>query len=227
VLRQAGGLVFPVRSARAGRRHVKGDQLVQGIEDPSRRRRRDVRSRGRGIGLTVVSASASTPACTGITSGSLAGSCGDLANSNGYGLAVKVSQHYSGRGGNGRPQQNAQITSSNKLNTDTGTDFYAHQTNGNDNERTLEYAPGGNRTHECVTQAYANAGLTLARCNGGANQEFYGIGDTQDDTGNSNGGIQFVNAATGRVIVIGKGQVSTAPLANSSNTSGSYLHYVG
>jgi hypothetical protein len=182
---------------------------------------------GGGAGLTVVSASASTPACTGITSGPLAGSCGDLANTSGYGLAVKVSQHYSGRGGHGQPQQDAQITSSNKLTTDTGTDFYAHQTNGNDNERVLEYAPGGKKSHECVTQQRANAELTLAPCHGGADQEFYGIGATQDDTGNSNQGIQFVNAATGQVIVIGKSQVSTAPLANSSNTTGSYLHYVG
>ena len=183
---------------------------------------------GSGIGLTVVSASASTSACTGITAGPLAGSCGDLANVSGYGLAVKSNAGTNNHNWNqNRQQPGLELTSSKKLTTDTGTDFYAHQTNGNDNERVLEYAPGGRRSGQCVTQAWANAGLTLTRCNGGASQEFYGVGDTQNDTGNDNHGIQWANAATGKVIVIGKGQVSTAPLANSSNTAGSYLHYVG
>ncbi len=182
-----------------------------------------------GIGVGVVSAGASTSACTGITQGPLAGSCGDLANSSGYGLAVKVSNS---RGGNpwDRNQNRApsyQLSSSKATSTDTGTDFYAHQTNGNDNERVLEWAPGGRRSGLCVTQTSAYASLTLAHCDGGASQEFYGIGDTQNDTGNSNHGLQWLNAATGRVIVIGNGHVSTDSLASSSHDAGSYLHYVG
>ncbi|HEY0719419.1 MAG TPA: hypothetical protein VGD68_17530, partial [Streptosporangiaceae bacterium] len=41
-----------------------------------------------GIGVGVISAGASTAACTGITTGPLAGSCSDLVTSGGVGLAV-------------------------------------------------------------------------------------------------------------------------------------------
>jgi hypothetical protein len=168
-----------------------------------------------GIGVGVVSAGASTTACNN-AGGALAGSCGDLANANGYGLAVQTPTH-------GNVGAGAHIVSSNDLTTKT-TDFYAHQTNGNGNERVFEYAPKAKRSGLCVTSS--RRGLTLQDCNGSASQEFYGIGDTQNDTNNSNGGLQWLNAATGGVIDISKQGVTQDSLASSSKTKGTYLHWV-
>jgi hypothetical protein len=171
-----------------------------------------------GIGVGVVSAGASTTACNNATR-ALAGSCGDLATASGYGLAVQTPTH-------GRVSAGAHIVSSNNLTASTTTDFYAHQTNGNDNERVLEYAPGARRSGLCVTSS--RSGLTLQHCsNNSASQEFYGVGDTQNDTGNSNGGLQWLNAATGGVIDISnRGYVTQDGLSSSSTDRGTYLHWV-
>ena len=169
-----------------------------------------------GIGVGVVSAGASTTDCNNAT-GTLAGSCGDLANANGYGLAVQTPTH-------GKVGAGDQIVSSNALTTSKTTDFYAHQTNGNDNERVFEYAPNANRSGLCLTSS--RRGLTLQDCDGSASQEFYGVGDTQDDTGNTNGGLQWVNAATGGVIDITKQSVTQEGLSSSSRDKGTYLHFV-
>jgi hypothetical protein len=173
-----------------------------------------------GIGVGIASAGASTTDCNNAT-GVLAGSCGDLANASGYGLAVQDPTH-------GQVGAGDQIVSSNALTTSKTTDFYATQTNGNDNERVLEYAPNAKVSGLCITQTSAWGGLTLQRCGGRytADQEFYGLGDTQNDTGNSNGGLQWLNAATGRVIDITKRGVTMDGLASSSNNSGTYLHWV-
>jgi hypothetical protein len=168
-----------------------------------------------GIGVGVISAGASTSGCAN-AAGQLAGSCGDLVASSGYGLAVK--------GGNAK--LNAEIVGSNDTSTSKATDFYAHQTNGNDNERVLEYAPNGQRSHLCITQTSQWAGLTLRYCDNSADQEFYGLGDTQNDTGNGNGGIQWLNADTGRVIDINRSKVTTDGLSSSSHDNGTYLHWV-
>jgi hypothetical protein len=165
-----------------------------------------------GIGVGIVSAGASTTACNTAT-GALDGSCGDLANANGYGLAVQAPTH-------GKVSAGAQIVSSNALTTSKTTDFYAHQTNGNPNERVFEYAPNAKRSSLCMTSS--RRGLTLQDCNGSADQEFYGIGDTQNDTG----GLQWVNASTGGVIDITKQGVTQDSLSSSSNTHGTYLHWV-
>ncbi len=169
-----------------------------------------------GIGVGVVSAGASTTACNNAT-GALAGSCGDLANANGYGLAVQTPTH-------GHVSAGAYIVSSNALSTSKTTDFFAHQTNGNANERVLEYAPNAKRSGLCITSS--RRGLTLQDCDGRANQEFYGVGNTQDDTNNANGGLQWVNAATGGVIDITKQGVTQEGLPSSSYTHGTYLHWV-
>jgi hypothetical protein len=171
-----------------------------------------------GIGVGVVSAGASTTACNNAT-GALLGSCGDLVTASGYGLAVQTPTH-------GHVSAGAHIVSSNNVSTSTATDFYAHQTNGNDNERVLEYAPGAHRSGLCVTASRSS--LTLQRCsNNSASQEFYGLGDTQNDTGNTNGGLQWLNAATGGVIDISNhGNVSLEELSRSSNDRGTYLHWV-
>ena len=173
-----------------------------------------------GIGVGVVSAGASTTACNSAT-GDLSGSCGDLVNASGYGLAVQTPTH-------GHVSAGAQIVSSNNLTTSTATDFYAHQTNGNDNERVFEYAPKAKVSGLCITEKSAWGGLTLQNCGGryAADQEFYGLGDTQNDTGNTNGGLQWLNAATGHVIDITKHSVTTKELSSSSYTSGTYLHWV-
>jgi hypothetical protein len=170
-----------------------------------------------GIGVGVVSAGASTAACNNAT-GALAGSCGDLVTNSGYGLAVQTPSH-------GHVSAGAHIVSSNNVTTSTATDFYAHQTNGNDNERVLEYAPNAHRSGLCVTASRSS--LTLQRCSrNSASQEFYGLGDTQDDTGNSNHGLQWLSASTGGVIDIGhRGNVSLEELSRASNDSGTYLHW--
>lgn len=170
-----------------------------------------------GIGVGVVSASASTAGCTNAT-GALAGSCGDLVAHNGYGLAVKVAKH-------GKTSAGDQIVGSKSYTSSTTTDFYAHQTNGNDNERVLEYAPGGKTSGLCISGG--RNGLTLAHCsNHSASQEFYGLGDTQNDPGNSNGGLQWLNAGTGRVIDISsKGNVTLVGLSGSSTNSATYLNW--
>lgn len=171
-----------------------------------------------GIGVGVVSAGASTSACNN-AGGDLSGSCGDLVTSNGHGLAVKTARH-------GWAAANDQIVSSSAVSTSTATDFYAHQTNGNDNERVLEFAPGAVRSHLCVTAGWG--GLTLQRCdNHSASQEFYGVGNTQDDTAGSNGGLQWLSASTGKVIDISnRGSVRLVGLSSSSHDSGTYLHWV-
>ncbi len=169
-----------------------------------------------GIGVGVVSAGASTTACN-TAGGALAGSCGDLAAASGYGLAVQTPAH-------GKVGAGAKIVSSNALTTSKTTDFYAHKTNGNDNERVFEYAPNAKRSGLCVTSS--RRGLTLQDCNDSASQEFYGVGDTQNDTANSNGGLQWVNAATGGVIDISKQNVTQASLSSSSHDKGTYLHWV-
>jgi hypothetical protein len=171
-----------------------------------------------GIGVGVVSAGASTAACNNAT-GALAGSCGDLVTASGYGLAVQTPTH-------GHVSAGARIVSSNHVASSTTTDFYAHQTNGNDNERVLEYAPGAHESGLCVTASRSS--LTLQRCSrNSASQEFYGLGDTQNDTGNSNGGLQWLNAATGGVIDISnRGNVSLEGLSRASNDRGTYLHWV-
>jgi hypothetical protein len=171
-----------------------------------------------GIGVGVVSAGASTNACNN-AGGALSGSCGDLATASGYGLAVQTPSH-------GHVSAGARIVSSNHLTSSTSTDFYAHQTNGNDNERVLEYAPGAHESGLCVTASRSS--LTLQRCSrNSASQEFYGLGDTQNDTGNTNGGLQWLNAATGGVIDISNhGNVSLEELSRSSTDHGTYLHWV-
>ena len=171
-----------------------------------------------GIGVGVVSAGASTSACNN-AGGALSGSCGDLATNSGYGLAVQTPSH-------GGVSAGAHIVSSNALTTSKTTDFYAHQTNGNANERVFEYAPNAHRSGLCITSS--RRGLTLQRCsNHSASQEFYGVGDTQNDTGNSNGGLQWLNAATGGVIDISNhGYVTQDGLSSSSHDSGTYLHWV-
>jgi hypothetical protein len=170
-----------------------------------------------GIGVGVVSAGASTTACNN-AGGALAGSCGDLATASGYGLAVQTPTH-------GGVSAGARIVSSNALTTSKTTDFYAHKTNGNDNERVFEYAPNARRSGLCITSS--RRGLTLQDCNDSASQEFYGIGDTQNDTGNGNGGLQWVNAATGGVIDISNhGYVTQESLSSSSHDKGTYLHWV-
>jgi hypothetical protein len=172
-----------------------------------------------GIGVGVVSAGASTTKCDNAT-GKLAGSCGDLVNRNGYGLSVIL-------GADGKADLNDRVGSSNDVTGSDTTDFYASQTNGNDNERVLEYAPKAKRSGLCVTQPSARSGLRLRSCGtADASQEFYGIGDTQDDTGNSNGGLQWVNAATGDVISITKQGITLEPLTSSSKDKSSYLHWV-
>ena len=173
---------------------------------------------GIGVGVGVVSAGASTTACNNAT-GALAGSCGDLVTNSGYGLAVQTPSH-------GGVSAGARIVSSNHVTSSTSTDFYAHQTNGNDNERVLEYAPGAHESGLCVTASRSS--LTLQRCSrNSASQEFYGLGDTQNDTGNSNGGLQWLNAATGGVIDISShGNVSLEELSRSSTDHGTYLHWV-
>jgi hypothetical protein len=169
-----------------------------------------------GIGVGVVSAGASTSACDNAT-GALAGSCGDLVAASGYGLAVQTPAH-------GKVSAGAHIVSSNAVTTSKTTDFYARKTNGNDNERVLEYAPNAKRSGLCITSS--RRGLTLQDCNDSASQEFYGVGDTQNDTGNSNGGLQWVNAATGGVIDISKQSVTQDGLSSSSHDKGTYLHWV-
>ena len=170
-----------------------------------------------GIGVGVVSAGASTAACNNAT-GALAGSCGDLAAASGYGLAVQTPTH-------GNVSAGAHIVSSNALTTSKTTDFYAHKTNGNANERVLEYAPNARRSGLCITSS--RRGLTLQDCDGSASQEFYGVGNTQDDTNNSNGGLQWLNAATGGVIDISNhGSVTQDGLSSSSHDNGTYLHWV-
>jgi hypothetical protein len=171
-----------------------------------------------GIGVGVVSAGASTSACNNVT-GALAGSCGDLVTASGYGLAVQTPSH-------GHVSAGARIVSSHNVTTSTATDFYAHQTNGNDNERVLEYAPGGHESGLYVTAS--RNGLTLQRYSrNSASQEFYGLGDTQNDTGNSNHGLQWLSAATGGVIDISNhGNVSLDGLSSSSNDNGTYRHWV-
>jgi hypothetical protein len=169
-----------------------------------------------GIGVGVVSAGASTNACNTAT-GALDGSCGDLVAASGYGLAAQTPTH-------GKVGAGDQIVSSNAVTSSKTTDFYAHKTNGNDNERVLEYAPNAKRSGLCITSS--RRGLTLQNCNGSASQEFYGIGDTQADTSNSNGGLQWVNASTGGVIDIGKKSVTQDSLSSSSKTKGTYLHWV-
>jgi hypothetical protein len=171
-----------------------------------------------GIGVGVVSAGASTTACTNAT-GKLAGSCGDLVAKSGYGLAAQA-------GRNGKVTSGANIVSSNKVSTSPTTDFYAYKSNGNDNERVLEYAPSAKESGLCITQTSSRSGLTLQRCDKrSANQEFYGLGDTQNDPGNSNGGLQWLNAATGGVINISKWGVSMSGLAGSSGDAGTYLNW--
>lgn len=170
-----------------------------------------------GIGVGVASAGASTAAC--ITTGPLAGSCGDLATASGHGLAVRTDRH-------GRASAGDQIVASTALTSSTATDFYAHQTNGSVSERVLEYAPGGVESGLYVTASWG--GLTLQRhSRDSASQEFYGIGDTQNDTSGGNGGLQWLSASTGKVIVINGGRVSLDSLAGSSYGSGTYLHWVG
>jgi hypothetical protein len=122
----------------------------------------------------------------------------------------------------------AHIVSSNAVTTSKTTDFYATQTNGNDNERVFEYAPNANVSGLCITETSTWGGLTLQRCGGRhtADQEFYGLGDTQNDTGNSNHGLQWLNATTGHVIDITKHSVTTKELSSSSYTNGTYLHWV-
>jgi hypothetical protein len=171
-----------------------------------------------GIGVGVVSAGASTTACNNAT-GALLGSCGDLVTASGHGLAVQTPTH-------GHVSAGAHIVSSNNVTTSSTTDFYAHQTNGNDNERVLEYAPGGHESGLYVTAS--RNGLTLQHhSRNSASQEFYGLGDTQNDTGNTNGGLQWLSAATGGVIDISNhGNVSLEELSRSSNDRGTYLHWV-
>jgi len=168
-----------------------------------------------GIGVGIASAGASTTQCTTTTKPALQGSCGDLANAktNSYGLAVK----------NGNGKLNAQIVGSSNLSSDSATDFYIHQTNGNSNERVMEFAPKAKRSGLCVSQTSRYANLTLRYCNGGASQEFYALGDTQNDTA----GLQWINAATGQVIDINKGTVTMDELSSSSTDKDTYLHWVG
>jgi hypothetical protein len=169
-----------------------------------------------GIGVGVVSAGASTSNCNN-AGGKLSGSCGDLENASGYGLAVQTPSH-------GKVGAGDHIVSSNAVTSSKTTDFYAHQTNGNDNERVFEYAPNANRSGLCITSS--RRGLILQNCNGSASQEFYGVGDTQNDTSNSNHGLQWLNAATGGVIDISSRSVTQDSLSNSSKTKGTYLHWV-
>ena len=89
----------------------------------------------------------------------------------------------------------------------------------------LEYAPNAHRSGLCVTASRSS--LTLQRCSrNSASQEFYGLGDTQNDTGNSNHGLQWLSASTGGVIDIShRGNVSLEELSRASNDSGTYLHW--
>jgi hypothetical protein len=87
---------------------------------------------------------------------------------------------------------------------------------------------GGCGGHESGLYVTASRnGLTLQHYSGNsASQEFYGLGDTQNDTGNSNHGLQWLSAATGGVIDINRGNVSLDELSRSSNDGGTYLHWV-
>jgi hypothetical protein len=71
--------------------------------------------------------------------------------------------------------------------TTAATDFDAISTNKNASERVFEYAPNGHRSGLCIDDA-SWSGLVLRQCNKGTQQQFYGLGDTQDDQGNTNNG---------------------------------------
>jgi hypothetical protein len=171
-----------------------------------------------GIGVTAVTATASSAGCTGAT-GALAGSCSDEVTASGVGWAV-----YRGISRAGTPVvavANAATV------TDGSTDFFANQTNGNASERTFEYAPKGVVSGLCITQASSWSNLELRHCNGGAAQQFYGLGDTQDDTSSTNGGIQWLNAASGKVVVAVKKNLVMRSLDSAASVSGSYFHWAG
>jgi hypothetical protein len=170
-----------------------------------------------GIGLTAASATASSSGCTGAT-GALAGSCSDEVTASGVGWAVHR--------GLARPGTAIVAVADAAGVTDGSTDFYAQNTNGNASERTFEYAPGGRESGLCMSsQAWFTSGLVLQHCNGSASQQFYGIGDTQDDTASTNGGIQWLNVASGKVVVVSGKSVVMRGLDAAASTSGSYFHW--
>jgi hypothetical protein len=180
-----------------------------------------------GIGLTAVSASASSAACTGAT-GTLAGSCSDEVTASGTGWAVANA----GKNGTAKART-AVVAVANAAGVNNGsTDFYAHQTNANANERAFEWAPKGKQSGLCISvmshlpsYVYVATGLMLQRCNGSTSQEFYGLGDTQNDQDNANGGIQWLNAATGQVAAVTGTNVVMRSLDAAAGTPGSYFHW--
>ena len=76
-----------------------------------------------------------------------------------------------------------------------------------------------------VLPAWFTSGLVLQHCNGSASQQFYGIGDTQDDTASTNGGIQWLNVASGKVVVVSGKSVVMRGLDAAASTAGSYFHW--
>lgn len=180
--------------------------------------------------MGATAAGASTDACSG-ASGRLAGSCGTEVNVYGNGWDVK-GQHAS---------YNAAIIAYPDVDADNGqvitsdpaTDFYAHQTTGNSNERVFEYAPNGRRSGLCISDpasGYAGNpggrdGLVLRTCNGSTFQEFVGLGDTQNDQANHHHGIQWQDVATDQVVAT-NGTGAPLNTVDGTGVAGSYFHWV-
>lgn len=172
-----------------------------------------------GFGLASVTALASSTGCTQAT-GALSGSCGDLVNNSNLGWASQ-SVH---------AQYNTQVVGAAASDTSGKTDFYAHQTNANDNERVFEYAPSGHLSGLCITDPGRN-GLVLRPCsNKSSQQQFYAFGDTQNDDTNSNHGTEWMNVASGQVVTPAGGKGSpliTIPVAAAAGLTSSYFHWAG
>jgi hypothetical protein len=165
------------------------------------------------FGLASGPAFASSPGC----SAAPGGSCGDEVNAN-LGWAVQTSH----------PRANTPVVTARASDTTAATDFYAFSTNKNASERVFEYAPNGHPSGLCIDDA-SWSGLVLRQCNKGTQQQFYGLGDTQNDQGNTNNGIEWLNAASGEVIVP-QGNKPGSPLVTISldaaaGQASSYFHW--
>ena len=173
-----------------------------------------------GIGTLAATAGASSASCqsANLPSG---GGCGDEVSASGYGLAVL----------DGTAQSGKPIIASSLVDTSTSTDFYAHITSANSDQREFEYAPGGKLSNLCITQSSANGTLTLSTCNSSSlSQWFYGLGSTGDDAGNTNGGVEWMNAQYGMVMAVGSSaspKVTMVGLSAGAVNMSTYLNWDG